>query len=138
MIGKPLPGVHIAVVGPDLLPVPYGQAGELLVGGVGVAHGYHRRPEKTREMFLRSVAKVHEREGDNVVHIPGLEPGHRVVRTRDRVVQPKAGGPLFWLGKLDGEVCSSAPFSNFSATASCRVVPYSALCRLHGDLVTLT
>ncbi|CAM9529879.1 unnamed protein product [Scytosiphon promiscuus] len=104
LIGKPLPGIHLLVVGPDLLPVPSGQPGELLVGGVGVALGYHRRPQETRDTFLHSAAHNPGREGNNVVHIPGLEPGHRVVRTRDRVVQPQTGGPLFWLGKLDGEV----------------------------------
>ncbi|CAM9510055.1 unnamed protein product, partial [Hapterophycus canaliculatus] len=104
LIGKPLPGIHLLVVGPDLRPVPSGQPGELLVGGVGVALGYHRRPQETRDTFLRSVAHNPRTQGKDVVHIPGLEPGHRVVRTRDRVVQPKAGGPLFWLGKLDGEV----------------------------------
>lgn len=107
LIGKPLPGIHLLVVGPDLLPVPRGQPGELLVGGVGVALGYHRRPEETRDNFLRSVAQGPRSEEKDVVHIPGLEPGHRVVRTRDRVVQPLPDGPLFWLGKLDGEVCTT-------------------------------
>lgn len=36
--------------------------------------------------------------------IAGMEPGQRVVRTGDRVVQPDVNGPLFWLNKLDGEV----------------------------------
>lgn len=105
LIGKPLPGVYISIVNPDLLPVPANQPGELLVGGVGIALGYHRRPEETAERFLRSVAQG-ARQEESMVHIPGLEPGRRVFRTRDRVVQPVAGGALFWLGKLDGEVCN--------------------------------
>lgn len=76
------------------------------MGGVGVAFGYHRRPEETAGKFLRSVAHGSaESKEEGVVHIPGLEPGHRVVCTGDRVIQRVAGGPLFWLGKLDGEVC---------------------------------
>lgn len=104
LIGKPLPGVHVSVVGTDLTPVPIGQAGELLVGGVGVALGYHRAPQEAATKFLHTVALSTMREREDVVHMPGLKPGSRVVRTGDRVVQPVADGPLFWLGKMDGEV----------------------------------
>ncbi|CAM9144321.1 unnamed protein product [Ectocarpus fasciculatus] len=104
LIGKPLPGVLVSVVGTDLTPVPVGQAGELLVGGVGVALGYHRAPQEADNKFLHTVALSTMRERDDVVHMPGLKPGSRVVRTGDRVVQPVADGPLFWLGKMDGEV----------------------------------
>lgn len=104
LIGKPLPGVHLSVVGPDVLPVPVGQPGELLVGGVGVALGYHCHPLQAATKFLRFAARDCGRETRSGVHIPGLQPGRRVFRTGDRVVQPMAGGPFFWLGKLDGEV----------------------------------
>lgn len=104
LIGTPLPGVHLSVVGPDLLPVPVGQPGELLVGGVGVALGYHCHHLEAGTKFLRSAAHDCERKAGSGVHIPGLQPGRRVFRTGDRVVQPMAGGPFFWLGKLDGEV----------------------------------
>lgn len=104
LIGKPLPGVNLAIVSPERRVVPAGQAGELLVGGIGVALGYHRRPQETAGKFLRSVAHSADGQGKGMIHIPGLEPGHRVVCTGDRVVQPIHGGPMFWLGKLDGEV----------------------------------
>lgn len=104
LIGKPLHGVHLSIVGPNLRPVNFGQPGELLVGGVGVALGYHRRPQETADTFLLSVKGGAALEGGARVHIPGLEPGRRVFRTGDRVVQPVASGPLFWLGRLDGEV----------------------------------
>ena len=104
MIGKPLPGVHLSVVGPDCLPVPVGQPGELLVGGVGVALGYHGRPVEAATKFLRSPVRDCGREAESGVYIPGPQPGRRVFRTGDRVVQPMAGGPFFWLGKFDGEV----------------------------------
>ena len=106
LIGKPLPGVSLAIVNPERKVVPVGQAGELVVGGVGVALGYHRRPRETTGKFLRSVAHRADADGEGSIHIPGLKPGRRVVLTGDRVVQAVDDGPLFWLGKLDGEVRS--------------------------------
>lgn len=103
MIGNPLPGVHLSIVDVDMHPVPVGEPGELLVGGVGVALGYHRCPQET-DRFLLSTSHQASQNEQGLVHLPGLEPGRRVVRTRDRVIQLVADGPLFWLGKLDGEV----------------------------------
>lgn len=122
LIGRPLPGVSLAIVSPVRKVVPVGQAGELLVGGVGVALGYHRRQRETNGKFLRSIALGTESGGGRVIHIPGLEPGRRVVCTGDRVVQLVDDGPLFWLGKMDSEVSSlcaelegSSPLSSFWA-----------------------
>lgn len=112
LIGKPLPGVNLAIVSPDRKLVPVGQAGELLVGGVGVALGYHRRSQETAGKFLRSVARSADPKEEGVVYMPGLEPGRRVVCTGDRVVQYFQNGPLFWLGKLDGEVRRKGGFSH--------------------------
>jgi amino acid adenylation domain-containing protein len=39
-VGRPLPGVIVEVVGPDLEPIPIGLPGEILIGGSGVALGY--------------------------------------------------------------------------------------------------
>ena len=51
-IGRPLPGVWCAVLGEDGSPVhEAGQVGELLVGGVGVALGYHNAPAPTAARF---------------------------------------------------------------------------------------
>src|SRR5262249_44176335 len=43
-IGRPLPGVTVRVVDAADTPVPAGQPGQLLVGGVGVARGYLTNP----------------------------------------------------------------------------------------------
>jgi amino acid adenylation domain-containing protein len=51
-IGHPLPGVHCYVLDPFRRPVPAGIAGELYIGGTGVARGYHRDPGLTAERFL--------------------------------------------------------------------------------------
>lgn len=104
LIGKPLPSVHLSIVSPDLIPLPVGQPGELIVGGVGVALGYHNRPQESSVKFLHSTSHGAGRPRDGFVHVSGSKPGSRVVRTGDRVVQLVEGGMLFWLGKMDGEV----------------------------------
>src|SRR5262249_55418734 len=51
-IGRPIPNLRAYVVGSggDLLPA--GVAGELLVGGVGLARGYWNRPDETAQKFV--------------------------------------------------------------------------------------
>ena len=51
LIGRPLPGTQAYVVDRHLRPVPEGVAGELLLGGLGLARGYLKRPELTAESF---------------------------------------------------------------------------------------
>ncbi|MFI6759755.1 amino acid adenylation domain-containing protein [Micromonospora sp. NPDC050417] len=84
-IGHPLTGVTARVLDPDGVPVPVGEAGELSVGGAGVATGYLRRPELTGERF-----------------VPGPD-GTPEYRTGDRVRQ-LADGQLEYLGRLDHQV----------------------------------
>src|SRR5690606_25741834 len=46
-IGKPLPGVGAAVVGPNDHPVAPGEQGELVLTGPQMVRGYWRNPEAT-------------------------------------------------------------------------------------------
>jgi amino acid adenylation domain-containing protein len=51
-IGGPIAGTSVYVLDAHGEPVPQGVAGELYIGGVGVALGYLNRPELTAERFL--------------------------------------------------------------------------------------
>jgi HIP---CoA ligase len=48
-VGQPLPGVSVRIVDEDGVPVPEGQAGEILVRGFNVMQEYFENPEATRE-----------------------------------------------------------------------------------------
>jgi amino acid adenylation domain-containing protein len=88
-IGRPIQNVRVYVVDEQGQRVPVGVAGELLLGGVGLARGYLGRPDLTAEKF------VPDSFGD--------EPGARLYRTGDRV-RFAPNGALEFLGRRDGQV----------------------------------
>ncbi|MEK7990171.1 MAG: amino acid adenylation domain-containing protein, partial [Thiotrichaceae bacterium] len=51
-IGKPINNIKIHILDNELRPVPIGIAGELHIAGIGVARGYHNRPELSAEKFI--------------------------------------------------------------------------------------
>ncbi len=87
-IGKPLEGVRVRVVDGHGGLAAMGVAGELWIGGGGVARGYWGLEEQTGEKFLAD---------------PFGEAGERVYRTGDRVRYLRDGN-LEFLGRLDGQV----------------------------------
>jgi non-ribosomal peptide synthetase-like protein len=78
-IGTPVVGTSAWVLDESLREVPDGETGELCLGGVGLARGYHRRPELTAHRFLEHPAlgriyrtgDLAQRTADGVFHLHG-------------------------------------------------------------------
>ncbi|MFG1869081.1 amino acid adenylation domain-containing protein [Micromonospora arborensis] len=63
-IGRPLPHLRVRLVDEHLRPVPVGEAGEMLVAGASVSHGYLGRAELTAQRFVTVDGQRYYRSGD--------------------------------------------------------------------------
>jgi len=88
-IGRPLTNVAVHIVDERMRPVPVNAVGEIMIGGVGVAHGYLNAPGMTADRFLP----------DPFADAPGA----RLYRTGD-LARFKANGDIEFVGRADTQV----------------------------------
>jgi acyl-CoA synthetase (AMP-forming)/AMP-acid ligase II len=87
-LGGPIQNTSFYVLDTTGQPVPVGVAGELHIGGDGLAVGYRERPELTSEKFIPN---------------PVADDGATVYRTGD-LVRWREPGTLEYLGRIDQQI----------------------------------
>jgi len=88
-IGRPIANTQTYILDRWRHPVPIGVAGELYLGGAGLARGYWRRPELTTDRFVPNPFTT--------------GPGARLYRTGDRA-RYLSDGNIEYLGRIDHQV----------------------------------
>jgi len=88
-IGRPVANTTFYILDSGMQPVPLGVAGELYIGGEGVARGYFRGPELTEQRFVPDPFSA--------------RPGARLYRTGD-LARYLPDGVVQYLGRTDFQV----------------------------------
>ena len=88
-IGRPMRNIEVYLLDEQMRPVPIGVAGEIYIGGIGLARGYKNRPDLTAERFIPNFLSD--------------EPGTRLYRTGD-LGRWLPDGEIEYLGRTDHQV----------------------------------
>ncbi|MFM0236262.1 amino acid adenylation domain-containing protein [Paraburkholderia sediminicola] len=86
-LDEPIDAMRLVIVDHDGHAVAHGVAGELCIGGAGLARGYLNQPGRTAERFVPDPMTASE----------------RLYRTGDRA-RRLASGRIEWLGRIDDQV----------------------------------
>jgi len=89
VIGSPIPDLQLYILDSRKRPVPLGIAGEMYVGGAGLARGYLRHPDLTAQKFVDD-------------HLSS-NPHGRLYRTGD-LARLLPGNEIEYLGRIDDQV----------------------------------
>ncbi len=89
-IGRPVANTSVVVLDSARRPLPIGVAGELFLGGVQLARGYHRRPSLTAQRFVPDPLAT-------------SGPGSRLYATGDET-RLLPDGRVEFLGRIDFQV----------------------------------
>ncbi|HTN91087.1 MAG TPA: amino acid adenylation domain-containing protein, partial [Sorangium sp.] len=88
-LGTPIANTELHVLDRQLYPAPLGVAGELCIGGAGLARGYLDHPDLTADRFIPDPFSQ--------------EPGRRLYRTGD-LARFRRDGTLEFLGRRDHQI----------------------------------
>jgi amino acid adenylation domain-containing protein len=88
-IGRPIANFQAYILDAELQPLPIGAQGELYIGGVGLARGYHNQPDLTAARFLANPFSS--------------DPKARIYKTGD-LARFRPDGTIQYLGRIDHQV----------------------------------
>jgi amino acid adenylation domain-containing protein len=88
-IGRPISNAQVHILDERLQPVPFGVAGELCIGGMGLARGYLNQPDLTADKFVRNPFSD--------------DPCARLYRTGD-MARYLEDGEIAYLGRADQQI----------------------------------
>jgi amino acid adenylation domain-containing protein len=88
-IGKPVANTEVYILDEELQLLPTGTAGEVYIGGHGVARGYRNMPEFTLERFIKNPFST--------------EKGPTLFRTGD-IGKWTEGGNIYLMGRADQQI----------------------------------